>query len=90
MICAGNISFNCIHLLAGYFDGDYTDGSNTITLDVAVTMLDHSYNSSHPYTLGFTIWSAGTDSVDVMWSAQTGVQADGDDLPELVRQNILN
>ena len=68
----------------GYFDGDYNTDSNKIIFDVAVTMLDHVFNASHPYTLGFTLWSQGSDSIELMWSGQSTVQAEDGDLPELV------
>ena len=47
-------------------------------------MLDHVFNASHPYTLGFTLWSQGSDSIELMWSGQSTVQAEDGDLPELV------
>lgn len=77
-----------LFLHTGYFDGDYVVDSNTITFDVAVTMLDHTFNATHPYTLGFTLWSQGSDSVELMWSGQSAVQAEDGDLPELVSNRV--
>ena len=69
----------------GYHDADNDITKNTITFEVALTMLNHTYNDTSPYTVGFTIWKRDQDSVEIMWSAQQSVQAEDTSLPELVR-----
>ena len=69
----------------GYHDADNDVTKNTITFEVALTMLNHTYNDTSPYTVGFTIWKRDQDSVEIMWSAQQSVQAEDTSLPELVR-----
>ncbi|XP_067932988.1 uncharacterized protein [Watersipora subatra] len=59
----------------GYHAGDDDPANNTIVFQVAITMLEHEYNTSHPYTVGFTLWKKDQDSVEIMWSAQETVQA---------------
>ena len=70
----------------GYHDADNDVTKNTITFEVALTMLNHTYNDTSPYTVGFTIWKRDQDSVEIMWSAQQSVQAEDTSLPELVGQ----
>lgn len=68
----------------GYHDDDNDVAKNTITFEVALTMLNHTVNETNPYTVGFTIWKKDQDSVEIMWSAQQGVQGEETSLPELV------
>lgn len=58
--------------------------ANKIVFDVAITMLDHAFNTTDPYTVGFTVWKKDMDAIEIMWSAQQTVQANSDALPALV------
>ena len=75
-------------ILIGYHDNDPNSDltSNQIVFEVAVTMNDHVYNTTSPYTVGFTLWTMDANSVEIMWSAQEAVQATADSLPSLVYQ----
>lgn len=78
--------FTCSHnhFYPGYHTPDTTPEDNTITFEVAITMLDHVFNESYPYTVGFTVWKKAQDSVEIMWSAQEEVQAYTETLASLV------
>lgn len=62
---------------------------NTITFEVAITMLEHEYNETDPYVVGFTVWKKDQTSVEIMWSAQENVQAVNETLDALVCRVIV-
>ena len=68
----------------GYHSDNTNLTSNTLTFEVAITMLDHDYNTTDPYTVGFTLWKKDPTSVEIMWSAQETVQAVNESLDSLV------
>lgn len=63
--------------------------ANEIVFKIAITMLDHTFNTTSPYKVGFTVWERNQDSIEIMWSAQQSVQANSDTLPALVRNFCL-
>lgn len=72
-------------LFAAYHDTpDLDPAKNTITFEVALTMLEHDYNETDSYIVGFTVWKKDQTSIEIMWSAQQGVLAENKTLAELV------